>query len=121
MDISKLSIQIADPAGKAINNFIEHLKFEGLTLSKLEQKLIFDLHNLENKKGIGKLLLIIMFNSGKNICNLLSPSELEHQAPWFIPFLYYCELITSVPKKRGWYYEITQLGIDVLKQNGLID
>lgn len=119
MNIKDLSIQIADPAKDAINNFMEHLKFHGEKLSRLDQELISDLHNLKNDKDLGKILLIIMKHPGECICNLFSCDELEYQIPVFIPFLFYCDLIESLPNQ--FCYKITKLGINVLKQNNLIE
>ena len=127
MDVSKLPIQIVDPASTAFRNYEK----DHICDSILWPNGYPNLHMLKSKKGIGLVLILVKNNPGIMFHDL---SELtEWKLKWtsmglqrtyiggYINFARACKLINVIDKHKNKYrIYITELGEAVLKQNNLI-
>jgi len=123
MDISKLPIQIADPIRQAEKNILKSTPKSYYDLSWPNG--IPSLRNMTHKDPLSKVLFTIIKYPNMNWCHIYKNCGLKYFQGDYIQFAHFAGLITNkVPKTyKGSNpgYRITSLGLNVLKQNGLID
>lgn len=136
MDVSKLPILIADPTKEAINNFLNSdlvcfYKERYNAFNEADYKLDF-FYNLVSDKNLGKLLLYVYKHPNiklsaldKKIKNYNDFQLLSNFYATFniINIAIGSKLIKKMETKHKFEYliSVTELGMQILKQNGLID